>query len=220
MVRRQYTEEDSPYVPRGERSSPSQANQGLKSTPRYNPLQWQENAQHHHIFALGSESFDVIKILLSQADKIENVTIHLCIDDTIDKPQWEHIDSHQIHIISQVEGLLAKADHIFQHSLMGDVFYIACPEMYIWKIYKESIKYGILREQFQMWHVGSAMRSVYCCHCNTTHDNVTSNIFQCDGCNQMIFIYDHFSRSNASYLGFRVDAETPNDYPEPEKHYT
>ncbi len=219
MVRRRYTEEDSPYVRKGVKATGGVGDQGLKSTPKYNPMTWQSQAQFHYIFVMNTGVDELVRLSHTVSGDGMISIICMATDEQIIMLKTAFPGASIFHMEHE-NSLLEKVHEVIEKSLMGAHFYVSCPEMYIWKIYQDMIAGGIVRGQMQMWHSGTRKRRVYCCHCKTFHENITEDIFKCDGCNNMIFVYDHFSRHNAAYLGFRADSENPGEYPTPAKIYT
>ena len=102
---------------------------------------------------------------------------------------------------------------------MDTAFYVAGPEAFLWRVTGLLRGAGIEQRRIQQEVAGSLARRVYCVHCRTMNENVTTTIYQCDGCGTMLTVRDHFSRPLGAYMGVIVDAETPGDVPEPEALY-
>ncbi len=66
---------------------------------------------------------------------------------------------------------------------------------------------------------GSKARRVYCVHCKTTNERVTTSICTCRGCGHALLVRDHFSRLLRAYASVCVDAEEPGNIPMPEECY-
>ena len=124
------------------------------------------------------------------------------------------VDAVMLNLDSPVSlaDALAKAN-------MDTAFYIAGSEVFLWQVAKTLRLSGIESRRIQQELVGSAARNVYCVHCGTTNEQVTTTIHRCLGCGLALTVRDHFSRPLGAYMGVIVDAESPGAVPEPETLY-
>jgi hypothetical protein len=60
---------------------------------------------------------------------------------------------------------------------------------------------------------------VFCNHCRTITEGVTTNVVACAGCNAALFVRDHFSKRLNAFAGVQVDAEAPGEIPAIEELY-
>ena len=218
MVRRQYTEEDSPYVAKGTKAA-VKFNQGLKSTPIYNPIRLKKTAQRHYAVVMG-EGINALADMVKKSSVAETMVVISMGSLEQQKKCKSTFSAGNVCFVSDEKELLDKVEEIASQSMMGDAYYLCCPEMYIWKMHQIFHTHAVDRSTVYKWHIGTPKRRVYCCHCKTYNENIIHDIFECSGCKSMIYVYDHFSRLNASYLGFRVDAETPGEIPKSREVYT
>jgi hypothetical protein len=58
-----------------------------------------------------------------------------------------------------------------------------------------------------------AVFRVACVHCGEIAESVSDTVVECTGCERTLFVYHHFSRRKAAYMGFQADAELPGDIP-------
>ncbi len=56
-------------------------------------------------------------------------------------------------------------------------------------------------------------RRVFCNHCRTITEGVTTTIVACAGCQAQLLVRDHFSRRLNAFAGVQVDAEAPGEIP-------
>ena len=121
-----------------------------------------------------------------------------------------------------IPGATAYADldatlHALRHGLqlatMGHRVYIHGTEPYVWSVYTQLMPLGLDRHQISMSHGGSLKRRVWCTHCHSLTENVTTNIVPCGGCGRHLLVRDHFSRRFGAYMGVQIDAEVPGVRP-------
>ena len=58
-----------------------------------------------------------------------------------------------------------------------------------------------------------------CVHCKLTADAVTTSMYECEGCGNLLFVRDHYSRRLAAFQGVCVNAEDPTERPVAEDLY-
>ena len=75
-------------------------------------------------------------------------------------------------------------------------------------------QFNLNKDEVRAEECGAAARRVYCMHCQTATENVTTNIVQCKDCNRWLLVRDHYSSRLAAYMGVMVDAEAPGERPE------
>lgn len=75
---------------------------------------------------------------------------------------------------------------------------------------------GLLADEIGLaCDVEQAVYRVACVHCGEIVESVSDTIVDCTGCGRTLFVYHHFSRRKAAYMGFQADAELPGDVPPP-----
>lgn len=119
---------------------------------------------------------------------------------------------------SETHLLIALRRRLLEEQ-MGLRLYAAGSEPFVWSVYGVATEFGMSREELQLYACGSLARRVYCNHCRTITERVTTNIFDCSGCSAKLFVRDHFSRRLNAYAGVQVDAEVPGEFPELEVLY-
>jgi dimethylamine monooxygenase subunit C len=75
-------------------------------------------------------------------------------------------------------------------------------------------RYNLESDELQREHQGSSARRVFCIHCQSSQDGVTTNIVRCRGCGRHLVVRDHYSRRLAAFMGVMADAEAPGRLPE------
>ena len=96
---------------------------------------------------------------------------------------------------------------------MDTAFYLAGPEVFLWETANRLRQAGVENRRIKQELAGSAARRVYCVHCRTISEAVTTTIHRCT-CGMSLTVRDHFSRPLSAYMGVVVDAESPGDVPE------
>ena len=168
----------------------------MKSRPIYTTLELDPSARRHLFLTQGRGADAACRALAAAPDAEAAV---LTLDDTA--------------LIQPVVGdALGRAG-------MDTAFYVAGPEAFLWRVTGLLRDAGIDGRRIQQELAGSLARRVYCVHCRTMNENVTTTIHPCDGCGIQLTVRDHFSRPLGAYMGVIVDAETPGDVPALETLY-
>ena len=102
---------------------------------------------------------------------------------------------------------------------LDTAFYVAGSEVFLWRVTGLLRGAGVEQRRIQQEIIGSLARKVYCVHCRTMNENVTTTVYPCAHCGMTLTVRDHFSRPLGAYMGVIVDAESPGDVPEPETLY-
>jgi hypothetical protein len=102
---------------------------------------------------------------------------------------------------------------------VGLRLYAVGTEPFLWDVHNIARAAGLGKGEILLTHAGSLKRRVYCTHCKTMNEDVTTSIVKCRACAANLFVRDHFSRRLAAYMGVAVDAEVPGEIPEPEVLY-
>jgi dimethylamine monooxygenase subunit C len=116
-------------------------------------------------------------------------------------------------------ALLAALEPALRDAKIGLRIYALGSEPFIWSVRQLGERFALAREAVKLAHSGSLHRRVYCIHCRTLNEGVTSNVAECGGCKRSLFVRDHFSRRLAAFMGVQVDAEKPGELPQPEQLY-
>jgi len=169
----------------------------MKSKPVYAALELDSTARRHLFLTQGPEGLDAARRAVAR-DPAANAAV-LTVDDPADRETRLR------------EGL--------EMAGMDTAFYIAGPEVFLWQTASRLREIGIENRRIRQELRGSAARKVYCVHCRTINEQVTTTIHRCAGCGLALTVRDHFSRPLGAYMGVVVDAESPGDVPTPEVLY-
>lgn len=112
----------------------------------------------------------------------------------------------QAEIVSKLDGTLSGC-------VIGTRLYIAGSESFIGSAVQIAMKHHLNSDALQCEHCGSTARRVYCLHCRTLNEKVTTNIATCAGCSRHLLVRDHYSGRLGAYMGVMVDAEVPGELP-------
>jgi hypothetical protein len=118
-----------------------------------------------------------------------------------------------------VADLLSHLSYHLAREPVGLRLYAAGTEPFLWDVANIAREAGLSGEEIFLTHAGSLRRRVYCAHCKTMNDDVTTNIATCRGCGAHLFVRDHFSRRLAAFMGVMADAEVPGELPATEVIY-
>lgn len=97
---------------------------------------------------------------------------------------------------------------------VGLRLYAIGTEAFVWDAANVARAAGMGKDEIFLAQAGSLRRRVYCTHCKTMIEDVTTNITPCRACGAALFVRDHFSRRLAAFMGVKVDAEIPGEIPE------
>ena len=162
----------------------------MKSKPVYTTLTLDTTAQRHLFLTRGPGKSAALRLLCGHPD-VEALVL--------DGPP-------------DLNVVLAEAG-------MDTAFYVAGPEVFLWQAANVLRRAGIEGRRIRQELAGSKARTVYCVHCSTLNEGVTTTIYRCAGCGMALTVRDHFSRPLGAYAGVIVDAESPGCVPEPETAY-
>ncbi len=186
-----------------------------RSKPRYTPLVPDFGGRYHLLFGQGSGG----EVLLRLAAKLAPVgPIHLIYAaESTHERNW----SDDLRAIGAVDSCftptpveaIVELDRSLAKCSMGTRLYIVGPESFIGAAMQVVQLYNMNSDEVQAEHCGSAARRVYCVHCRTSQENVTTNIVKCSGCGVWLLVRDHYSRRVAAYMGAKADAEAPGNLP-------
>jgi hypothetical protein len=113
--------------------------------------------------------------------------------------------------------LLAALRRRLDEERMGFRLYVVGAEPFLWTVNAVASEMGIGNREIHLYACGSGARRVFCNHCRTVTDGVTTTVVACAGCHASLLVRDHFSRRLNAYAGVQVDAEAPGEIPEIEQ---
>jgi hypothetical protein len=102
---------------------------------------------------------------------------------------------------------------------MGLRLYAAGTESLIGSVEKTGIENFVDPLSIRTEHRGSLARRVQCVHCKGMTENVTTNPVTCSKCGLLLMVRDHYSRRLAAFQGVCINAEAPDEKPEPKVEF-
>lgn len=114
---------------------------------------------------------------------------------------------------------IARLDGILAAARMGVRLYAAGTEPLIGSVVKAGAEHFIDPLSVSTEHRGSRARRVQCVHCKGMIENVTINPVPCPHCGLLLMVRDHYSRRLAAFQGVCINAEAPDEHPEPQVEF-
>jgi predicted RNA-binding Zn-ribbon protein involved in translation (DUF1610 family) len=184
-----------------------------KSRPVYSPLKLDPAGRAHLVVTdLAAIPEEVIASDLALAN-IENWVVKIAAPG-IPAPATDGVRAFRA-----TADLLISLGHRLARETIGFRLYAAGTEAFLWDVYNIGQAAGLGNGEIFLTQTGSKKRRVYCTHCKTMNEDVTTSIIPCRACGANLFVRDHFSRRLAAFMGVAIDAETPGDVPAPEVLY-
>ncbi len=171
------------------------------SKPSYSPVSPQPHSRHHLIIADASGAARAAKL---QAACAGPNTVLLIAPADARLPEAELREPREL--ADRLSALIAQLP-------AGTSCYLFGRESFIWPAAIRLQDLGTARSQIHVERCGPMVRDVLCIHCKTRMHDVTDTLVCCDGCDLLLWNYDHFSRRHGAYMGFQVNAEQADDTP-------
>ena len=194
------------------------SDQGIKSRPTYEPLIPDPAARHHLLVVEGAavpgealgEGVD------PSAFEVWTVAHRSAVAGA---PMMEG-EAGSVRTFRSVPHLMSALKERLARETMGLRLYGAGTEPFLWDAYGIALAAGMGKQETKFAHVGPKARRIYCVHCRTVMEKVTTSIVTCAGCGAPLFVRDHFSRRLSAFMGVQIDAEVPGEVPEAEELYS
>jgi dimethylamine monooxygenase subunit C len=188
----------------------------IPSRPRYSPFALVPEARAHLIVAERSDALEDQPIPAIDPAPLE----FWAVSGDSRAPVGDSVLNgvHTSHFRS-TSHLLSRLSYRLAIETIGFHLYAIGTESFIWDVAKLAKQFGMNSDEYHLTHRGSEKRRVYCIHCKTMTDDVTSNIAVCAGCGANLFVRDHFSKRLAAFMGVQVDAEVAGEVPAIEEVY-
>jgi len=188
----------------------------VRSKPEYHPLVIDPKRRHLVIASEGMAGAKSVKLALGTDQPQRFVRIlqisPLREDEGVTEtlasfpPEW-------ICMLPSEEFLRVRLRNLMRLAPADAALYLTGSERFLWDCAAVAEGSGMSRNRIQMELSGSAARRLYCPHCKTVTEGVTTNVICCPGCGHWLEVRDHFSRRTGAYAGVRVDAEAPGQIP-------
>lgn len=188
----------------------------VKSRPQYQPLRFDASGRFHLFLGQGEGGLALRRVRAELSDSADTRVIYTgesltgCdLSEELAGCGWR-----QLTLLPTQADAFQVLDEVLAQSLMGTRLYVAGSEGFIGVAEQVAARYNLQSDELQREHQGSRARRVYCVHCETIHDEITTNLVRCHGCERHLLVRDHYSRRLAAFLGVMADAETPGKLPE------
>ena len=157
----------------------------MKSKPTYAALELDPTARRHLFLTSGPDGRRAACRALADAPAADSALL------TLDDPACPEL------------GIALAA------AGMDTAFYLAGPEVFLWQAASRLRQAGVENRRIRQELAGDNARRVYCVHCRTIHEAVTTSLHRCAVCGLNLTVRDHFSRPLSAYMGVSADAERP-----------
>src|SRR5262249_34413233 len=185
---------------------------GIKSRPAYTTLQPDLGGRQHILIGQGSGGEALIRVL--RGLPLQDVTpVVVIYTGEPFQTGLAHLDLRELRLHPTEADAVPDVHRTLARFFRGPRVYVAGSESFIGSCVQVTTSYAMNRDEVQCEHLGSAARRVYCVHCKTSNESVTTNIVVCGGCGRHLLGRDPYSRRLAGFMGVMVDAEGPGDIP-------
>lgn len=182
---------------------------GIKSMPVYGPLQFDDSGTMHLIVShgVGGEVAARLVADAAYAKRLDTCRV-LYVSAGADDLSADLLRVFPgTRVCADAGDLLRTLDAELSAVGMGVRLYAAGSEEMLSRIVQAAERHGFDPEEVQCEQAGPGMRRVYCIHCRTCNEGVTSAEVPCGGCGRNLLVRDHYSRRHAAFMGVMADAE-------------
>jgi dimethylamine monooxygenase subunit C len=194
---------------------------GIKSKPVYTPLAPDLSGRYHLMVGHGVGREPLLRVLrdLRTAAPESGARTRVLFVGNPDELSasgelFHSVGAADVRLFGREDGLFTDFQNVLTSSVMGTRLYVAGPESFMGLVMRHARQFNLNKDEVRAEECGAAARRVYCMHCQTATENVTTNIVQCKDCNRWLLVRDHYSSRLAAYMGVMVDAEAPGERPE------
>ena len=194
---------------------------GIKSKPVYTPLAPDLSGRYHLMVGHGVGREPLLRVLrdLRTAAPESGARTRVLFVGSLDEHSasdevFRSAGAADVRLFGREDELLTDFQDVLTSSVMGTRLYVAGPESFMGLVMRLARQFNLNKDEVRAEECGAAARRVYCMHCQTATENVTTNIVQCKDCNRWLLVRDHYSSRLAAYMGVMVDAEAPGERPE------
>ncbi|WP_072393043.1 dimethylamine monooxygenase subunit DmmA family protein [Hyphomicrobium sp. CS1GBMeth3] len=124
-----------------------------------------------------------------------------------------------VEVVDDLTTAIGRLNARLAAATMGLRLYAAGTEPLIGSVVQAGAKHFIDPLSVRTEHRGSLKRRVQCVHCKGMIENVTTNPVPCPHCGLLLLVRDHYSRRLAAFQGVCINAEDPQDKPEPQVEF-
>lgn len=187
----------------------------MKSRPVYTTLQPNRAGRCHLLVGEGAGGEALLR-LVGQLPAGADVRL-LYADGPNEDGQWAEplaaLGLPALRLCSSPAEAVAALDQALLTCGMGTRLYASGAASFLGACVQVARRRHLSLDAVQCEQRGSTARRVYCVHCQSSNEDVTTNVVRCSGCGRCLFVRDHYSRRLAAYMGVMVDAEAPGELP-------
>lgn len=196
---------------------------GIKSRPVYPGLSPDLNARLN-LMVCDLGGAEAVAEVLARADAgFADRTKILLIADSASGPVsadlLERLKPAPVAVMPDLAAGLAHLNAALASASMGLRLYAAGTEPLIGFVVQAGAAHFIDPQSIRTEHRGSLMRRVQCVHCKGMTENVITNPVTCAHCGLLLLVRDHYSRRLAAFQGVCINAEEPDEKPEPKVEF-
>ena len=196
---------------------------GIKSRPVYPGLSPDPNARCNLIVCdvAGAEA---VAELLARADGefARRTTIVLATEGAREaeiQTLLQRLHPANTEVVADLRAAIVRLKAVLASASMGLRLYAAGTEPLIGSVVQAGGEHFIDPLSIRTEHRGSLKRRVQCVHCKGFTEDVTTNPVTCAHCGLLLLVRDHYSRRLAAFQGVCINAEAPNERPEPKVEF-
>ncbi|WP_295559743.1 dimethylamine monooxygenase subunit DmmA family protein [uncultured Hyphomicrobium sp.] len=165
----------------------------------------------------------VIELLARADDEFaRRTTVVLAPEGTVGQESSalvQRLQPAKVEVVANLAAAIARLNDILSSATMGLRLYAAGTEPLIGSVVQAGIDNFIDPLSVRTEHRGSLKRRVQCVHCKGMTENVTTNPVTCAQCGLLLMVRDHYSRRLAAFQGVCINAEAPQERPEPKVEF-
>lgn len=196
---------------------------GIKSRPIYRGLNPDPYARINTIVCDAGGTEAVIELLARADDEFaRRTTVVLAPEGTVGQESSalvQRLQPAKVEVVANLAAAIARLNDILSSATMGLRLYAAGTEPLIGSVVQAGIDNFIDPLSVRTEHRGSLKRRVQCVHCKGMTENVTTNPVTCAQCGLLLMVRDHYSRRLAAFQGVCINAEAPQERPEPKVEF-
>lgn len=196
---------------------------GIKSRPVYHGLHPDPNARRN-LIVCDVAGADAVVELMARADAefARRINVFLVAEGAKKKEiraVAQRLEPAAVEVKPSLAAAIDRVREELASAAMGLRLYAAGTEPLIGSVVKVGAEHLIDPLSIRTEHRGSLMRRVQCVHCKAMIENVTTNPVPCPQCGLHLLVRDHYSRRIAAFQGVCINAECPDEIPEPKVEF-
>jgi len=195
----------------------------IKSRPIYPGLSPDLNARTN-LIVCDTPGAEAVVELLARSDSVfagrsEIVLVAEAASEAELQARTQQFAPAKIEVVETLPAAIARLNAILASASMGLRLYAAGSEPLIGSVVQAGMEHFIDPLSIRTEHRGSLKRRVQCVHCKGMTENVITNPVTCAGCGLLLMVRDHYSRRLAAFQGVCINAEVPDEKPEPKVEF-